>query len=260
MASLCLSLTTVFSTRAESVILNAPIKQTAVIQKQILASSQPLKSSIAATNISVQPPVVAATVIPEAPDCTPDNTYTTPISINPTQTGLVQVIDTPSTYTVYGNTPDEIQSEITACTPVDSSGTGGFAGKFAASTANVISWNFAYTDDGTGTCTISSTDVTLHINQVFPAWQPTAGTPSSLADIWQSYITKLQAYEQGHVSIDEQEATAVLNDLENLPPTSCSDILAAGDNQARLDLSNYLNENAQYDYYNDFGQKEGISL
>lgn len=149
--------------------------------------------------------------------------------------------------------------QIDQCTPVHSAGSDGPVGNYAASTANDITWVINYTDTN-GLCTITNAEVTLHINQVFPQWQPTSGSPSSLNSVWQNYITKLTAYEQGHVQLDETAASSLLSDLENLPPTACSDINQVASSQADSDITKNLAANAAYDTVNNFGLNEGLAL
>jgi predicted secreted Zn-dependent protease len=235
-----------------------------------------LRTSVSSKSYTAQKPAVVAstpqvipattstdpttpTIIPSVPNCTPDNSYSLPSSITPLEPGLQQIIDTPSTYTVYGDSPSQIMSEIDQCTPVHTAGTNGAAGNYAASTANTISWSIEYTDTD-GQCSITNADVTLHISQVFPEWQATGGSPSSLNSLWQNYITKLVAYEQGHVSLDETAANAVLSDLQNLPTTSCSEVNQVANSVANNDANGNLAANANYDNINDFGLNEGVVL
>ncbi|HUC88109.1 MAG TPA: DUF922 domain-containing protein [Candidatus Binatia bacterium] len=223
------------------------------------------KTPVSADNTITPAPVVTTAAVAQpavvvaAPSCTPDTSYVPAGAINPSQPGLEQVIDQPSTYTVYGNTPDQIMSEIAECTPIHSSGTGGVAGDFAASTANAISWTLNYTDNN-NVCSVDSVDVTLHINQVFPNWQASASSPASLNSTWQTYLTGLEAYEQGHAQLDEAAAAQVLSDLQNLPASSCDTIVQSANTVAEADTANNLTANTNYDLVNDYGLKENVTL
>ena len=212
-----------------------------------------------AAAVVVQPAVVASAPV-VAPSCTPDTSYQLPTGIALPQTGLVQAIDTPATYFVYGNTAAQVTTQMALCTPVHSTGSGGTAGRYAASTADAISWNLSYENDGSGTCTVTSASVSLHINQVFPVWQPSSGSLASLASQWQNYSAKLHAYEQGHVALDEQNAAAILSDLQNFPPTDCASIEQAANTKARAEVTAYDAANANYDVVNNFGLKQGVVL
>jgi predicted secreted Zn-dependent protease len=210
------------------------------------------KSSNASVNVSQN----TATASSQVPLCVPDETYQTPAKLGLSQPGLQQIIDTPYTYTVYGNTGSEIISQIAQCTPVHS--TSGQPGIYAASTAYAINWQFDYVGDG-DTCTLSDISVGLHINQVFPAWQPSAGNNSMNAS-WQSYIAKLHTYESGHVQLDEAAASAVLSDLQNFPPADCDSIVQAATDKVNTDVHYYDVANANYDTDNNYGMNQNITL
>lgn len=256
-ASLAVSKT--LTTQAHSLTASlAPIKLAAVGAPQ--PTSSPAPTPIQASSGAATPAVSSSVSAAVVPQCIPDTSYSLPTEITPTQPGLVQVIDTPSTYSLFGNTPAQIMAQMTRCTPVQSSGTGGFTGTFAASTANTISWQITSTDNGSGVCSVTSVAVTLHINQVFPEWQPSSGSPSGLNAEWQTYSTKLHAYEQGHVQLDEAAANAVLSDLQTLPATACGSIDQVANTKANADLASYLSANANYDTTNDFGLKEDVVL
>jgi predicted secreted Zn-dependent protease len=194
------------------------------------------------------------------PSCIPDSSYQTPAALAPQQAGVQEVIDALSGYTVYGNTTTQIMAQMSRCTAVRSTGTGGTAGNFAASTAYSVSWHSSYNDNGAGLCTVGSTAVSLHINQVFPQWQATSGSSAGLAGLWQTYSSKLHAYEQGHVQLDEAAANTILKDLENLPPTACGSIAQIANTKGMADIANYNAANANYDIANSFGLKQGVTL
>jgi predicted secreted Zn-dependent protease len=179
-----------------------------------------------------------------------------PANLSLSQPGLQQLVDTPYTYTVYGNNGSQILNQILNCTPVHS--TGGQPGIYAASTAYAIDWQFSYTGSN-DICTLNNVQIGLHVNQVFPDWQASNGD-NSMASAWQGYISKLHAYESGHVALDQQAAQAVLNDLQDFPPTACEDISQQANAQAAADVHSYDVANANYDTNNDYGIKQGIVL
>jgi predicted secreted Zn-dependent protease len=206
------------------------------------------------TTVDTTPPSTTS-IVTTAPNCSPDDTYIPAAAIAPRGTGLTIIFDSPSTYTIYGNTVSQIETEMISCTPVTSSGTGGFVGKFAASTANDMSWQVNFNSDGNGICSISNASVLVHINQVFPKWQATSGATAGLSAQWQGFINELVTYEQGHAKLDEQGATTLLSDLENFPATSCATINQSLNTKAQADINITLAENTAYDKTNDFGPK-----
>jgi predicted secreted Zn-dependent protease len=238
------------SNQSISSIKLAQTKATLVTKTVAATSSSASKTIASQSTLAVQ----------VTPTCTADSTYQMPSTLSATTSGLYQVIDTPSTYDVYGNSTTAINSQLYACTPVHSTGTGGSAGNFAASTAISLSWNISYSSDAIGLCSVTGADVSSHINQVFPSWIATSGIPSILPAQWQSYITKLHAYEAGHESLDEQEGSALYNDLTNMPTTPCAAINQAAQAIFTFDTAKYNAANSAYDIINQFGIKEGVSL
>jgi predicted secreted Zn-dependent protease len=250
---LCLASLGIFLT------FNKTPEPAAIVTQTVAKTPVNVENAITPAPVVETAVVAQPTAIVAAPSCTPDTSYVPAGAITPTQPGLEQVIDEPSTYAVYGNTSDQIMSEIAECTPVHSSGTNGIAGDFAASTANTISWTLNYIDNN-DICSVASVDVTLHINQVFPSWQASAGSPVSLNSTWQTYLNGLEAYEQGHAQLDEAAASQVLSDLQNLPASSCDTIGQSANTVAEADTANNLTANTNYDLVNNYGLKENVTL
>jgi len=212
-----------------------------------------------ATGVATLAPSPSSTPIANSlPACSPDNSYQPPVGLPLDKPGLQQVIDSPASYMVYGNTPTEVVSQINKCTPVHI--TSGQPGLFAATTGYAVNWQFDYAPDSSGSCVISDVRVGLHVSQVFPAWQSSNSAVVGLDTSWQNYITKLKAYEKGHVQLDETEAATILSDLENFPPTDCGSIDATATGKAQADLSAYDTANADYDTANNYGLKQNIVL
>jgi predicted secreted Zn-dependent protease len=194
------------------------------------------------------------------PLCNVDTSPPHPSAIPPNSPGYLQVVDAPDSYTVYGNTPEHILDEIAECTPISTSGTNGTTGKYAAATADTIAWSVSYNSAVGNICTISNVEVTLHIKQVFPSWQASDGTNNGLKLLWQTYLSKLKAYEQGHVNLDEQSAVKLYRDLSSTIPTNCSQIDAVVNQTVNVDIANNNLINTRYDISNDYGFKQGVIL
>lgn len=248
------------ATAQASAIRKQPMAGNVVAASHPVIAAQAPTTSTPASQPNVSTAVATPVILPSAPNCNPDTSYQTPGSITPTSPGLQQVIDAPSTYTVYGNSPSQVMNQIDDCTPVHSSGSNGSPGNYAASTAYNISWQLNYNTNASGQCVPANVEVTLHINQVFPQWQATAGVQPGLTSAWQTYIAKLQTYEQGHVQLDDQAAAAVLSDLQNLPATDCETINQLANTTANNDITTYQNANLNYDLINAFGLKQDVVL
>jgi predicted secreted Zn-dependent protease len=238
--------------------------QALTVTSPSLKSTQLSTNDTANTQSVSKTPEVTTSQSPTAtyvlPQCTPDNSYQMPTVLAATAPGLNQVIDDPSTYNIYGDTTAEVNSQMYTCTPVHSTGTGGSAGNYAASTAITLAWNISYNENPDGLCILISANVISHINQVFPNWVATSGSPASLSVQWQNYITKLHSYEAGHKSLDEQEGSSVYNDLVSMPAISCDTINQAAQAIFSQDTAKYNAANSAYDISNQFGLKEDVSL
>jgi predicted secreted Zn-dependent protease len=242
----------IFSIGIYTAFIKTADAQTAnpVSHSQALTVTSPsLKSTQLSTNDTANTQSVSKT--PEV---------TTSQSPTATYVLLNQVIDDPSTYNIYGDTTAEVNSQMYTCTPVHSTGTGGSAGNYAASTAITLAWNISYNENPDGLCSVISANVSSHINQVFPNWVATSGSPASLSVQWQNYITKLHSYEAGHKSLDEQEGSSVYNDLVSMPAISCDTINQAAQAIFSQDTAKYNAANSAYDISNQFGLKEDVSL
>ena len=208
--------------------------------------------------VTLTPSLNNAPAANPVPACSSDNSYRSPAGLPLEKPGLQQVIDSPAGYTVYGNTATEVMSQINKCTPVHI--TSGRPGLFAATTSYAINWQVDYVPGSNGLCVTDGVRVGLHVKQVFPAWQPTDSATAGLDTSWRNYITKLRAYENGHVQLDETAAATVLSDLRDFPPTDCNSIEGAATAKAKADVSAYDAANADYDTSNNYGLKQDIVL
>ncbi|HTB49092.1 MAG TPA: DUF922 domain-containing protein [Verrucomicrobiae bacterium] len=264
---LLLQVSTLFILSVAGLCAYVSLNYAPTVSATAIASTQPKKAVVSAkpkiattepqtTAAPVAPPASAPITTVSSPLCTPTS-YQLPATLPLSQPGVQQVIDPASNYTVYGLTASQVMSQVARCTPVHS--TNGVSGTFAANTAYTINWKAGYTSSSEGLCTLNTIQVGLHINQVFPVWQPSAAA-ADLATRWQSYISKLHAYENGHVQLDQAAAATVFNDLQNLPPTDCGAIAQAASNKVNADIAINNAANASYDSNNDFGINQGITL
>ena len=202
--------------------------------------------------VPVSAPAIVAPPAPSVPNCTPAN-YVLPSQIDLTNaaTGLTQVVDTPQYYTMYGISGSQITQQISNCAPHVSN----VAGTYAAYTSYVINWQYSYTDNGIGMCTLSDAKIGVHINQIFPKWQSNAS--ANLTSQWQAFMSGLVVHEQGHVALNEQYAQTMLNQLQNFPATSCSTVSAAVNAQMNGDLTALNNAHQAYENQTNYGATQG---
>jgi predicted secreted Zn-dependent protease len=192
------------------------------------------------------------------PDCTPDSTYTLPTApdLSTTGTGLIQVVDQPMKYDIFGNTGSEIEQQIEACAPrVPNAG-----GVFTAYTSYAISWNYDYFVTGSGQCSLTDEKVGVHINQVFPAWQSTVSAEAGLGAEWQTFMTNLRTHEQGHVVLDLQYAKQMLSDMQTFPATDCANIAQITNAKLNNDVAALNQANDDYDARTNHGATQGAII
>lgn len=192
-----------------------------------------------------------------APVCKPGS-YSKPgapaaAAANP---GLHVAVQPTAYYAIYGNSSDEINAQMAACTPVNDS----LEGRFAASTDWSLNWAFDYAGGADGLCRVTAASVAINIGMVFPAWQQTPGASAGLATSWQRFITNLKTHENGHLQLDQSGAARLLSDLQSFPATSCDSIVAQATAKADSNIRALNQANADYDSATGHGETQGAVL
>lgn len=158
-------------------------------------------------------------------------------------------------YQVFGNTKDQINSQMNNCSPVLINGE-----KYAASTDYSISWVFNSTVNEQGLCKIQNVSVGVRNAFILPSWQKTANSSDSISNSWNSFIAHLTNHEHGHARLNQDYAGKMHQELQNTPLTTCDNIndLAHARAYAVLDQLNHANN--QYDNSTNHGEHEGAIL
>lgn len=169
-------------------------------------------------------------------------------------TGLTTVIDAEHTYNVTGNSVPQIYSQIANCTPVTEQGQ-----RYAASTYYNLTWQLSYRQTG-DSCSIKNAYVGLHISVVYPTWQPTVTTPSSLSATWTRFSTNLHTHENGHVSRDKAAGAKLVSALQSLPPASCDDLTKRATAVSNAIVDELNTSNVTYDNDTDHGRTQDAVL
>ena len=196
----------------------------------------------------------AQVIIPAVPNCTPAS-YTLPsqLDLSNAAPGITEVIDTPQQYQIFGNTSSQIHAQLQNCVPQAPN----ISGKFTAYTSYAANITYDYTNDGTGQCTLTDVKVGLHMNQIFPVWQPTANTVAGLANSWQAFMAGLHLHEQGQVTLNEQYAQIILSDMQHFPATSCGTITQAVTAKFQGDLAALNQAHNAYEAQTNYGATQG---
>lgn len=218
-----------------------------------LSNPAPSATAPAPAAAPTPPPAVPTAHVVAVPNCTPDTSYSIPAQLNvaASPTGLTQSIDPPAYYRVYGNSSAQVHAQLQQCAPGD---------EFSGVTGYSLAWQYDTTDNGSDTCTISNVKVGLHINMALPQWQPSSGAAAGLATEWQKFITGLTTHENGHVAIDQQYGTQLLNDLQAYPATDCGSVAAGIQAKASADITSLNAANDAYDARTNHGATQGAIL
>lgn len=219
-----------------------------VTTKPVTAGGEPQKPTA-----EVKKPVNS---IVRVPNCTPAQGTIRPNvpTLTSASSGLVQSPMSIQTYTVYGNSTEQISNQINNCSPVVSEGV-----RFAASAEYTINWTFQYQGTEDGLCKITNASVGLGLSKTLPKWQPSSPN-KSLQTRWDNYIANLSGHEDGHINLDKKYAEMILSELTNYPPAPCDTINSSANSRANALVAELNQANNRYDAATDHGTTEGANL
>jgi predicted secreted Zn-dependent protease len=210
-----------------------------------VASSQPTLVSAATT----RPSTIAASCVP--------STFSSPsgIDLATAPSGLSISTDAPAHYRIYGDTANQIRTEIQVCAP-GAHGSGG--AEYTGETSYTMSWQYD-TIRGTS-CIAANVKVGMHIGTSLPLWQPTRTTTPGLDKRWDAFMSALTTHEAGHAELDRQYATRLLSDLNALPPMDCERIGSVAKSVVSADMRLLDQANDSYDASTEHGATQGAVL
>lgn len=179
-----------------------------------------------------------------------------PLSLDNAPTGLSQQNDLPSYYRIYGNTADQIHSQLKNCGP---GAAGGTDAEFTGQTDYNLDWQYDMTEYN-NVCTLTNIKVGLHTSIAIPYWQPTSSVTTGLSGRWQRFASGLQTHEEGHVSIDKAYAARLVSDLSNLSSMPCDQVASTVHTIASADTAALDYANNDYDVRTNHGATQGAVL
>lgn len=209
------------------------------------AASAPVTSPTAATNTVLKPQACKADTF--APPSLIDLT-----SRNP---GVTQVVDPVHYYRIYGYNGSDVRQQIINCAPKLNGDS-----EFTGYTSFRINWRYSYGLGEGNACELLDVKVGMHIGMALPSWQESPYAVSGFAGRWRTFIANLTAHEQGHVTLDEQYATAVLTDLQNFSAPSCDGVQNKVDALVRYRVNELNSANDNYDATTNHGATQGAVL
>lgn len=234
-----------------------------------------LSDMVAAQPTSVSPPsrtapaagttvaTVAATITPSVqsstpiPACTP---LATPnpggIDLSTTAPGLHVRYDPSVYYQIYGNTANQLRTQIAHCAP---GATSSSEAEYTGDTSYNLDWQYTTLVSNNG-CTITNVQIGLHIVTTLPAWSPTAQAAAGLPNRWQAFANALAAHEHGHAQLDANYAGALLQRLNSLGNIDCSNITGTVQSVVDSGVHALNSANDAYDQQTNHGATQGAIL
>ena len=197
----------------------------------------------------------AATAYSPAPSCSPDMGFQPagPIVING-RDGLIQQFDQSYTHLMYGATASQLADLSRQCPLVI---TGDNEPYINAYTSYWIGWQFDYQVDSDGKCSVSDPTVLLHFKQALPGWANYGTASNQLKSQWLAYTAAVANHESSHVQLTRQTAAQLLQALQNLPATDCSQIEKTVNQLGQSYLAELSQANQNYDQQTGHGATQG---
>jgi predicted secreted Zn-dependent protease len=171
--------------------------------------------------------------------------------------GLHTIIEPVKNYRIYGDTPQQILTQLQQCGPLSGSGN-----RWAANTSYALKWNFGYTVSPADArqCVLNNIVVIAQAGITMPYWEPSASAQADLAARWNRVSANLRIHENGHVQLAVTAGQSLMARLQDLPAMNCADI---GHEAMRIgsdELSKLMADNDSYDEVTNHGQTQGTSL
>lgn len=201
-------------------------------------------------------PAATPTVTAKAKACTPSSVPAASATTSGKAPGIYTNVSSPSYYSVYGNSLDQVRNQILSCGPNVGGGR-----RYAAVTSYAASWSFAHTPvaGDANTCTISNPVFVMNVTQGLPTYQNDAA-PASVKTAWGKFISGLTTHENGHTALDVATARDIYTKLQNYPAMSCIDIHNSATAMIKAELAKLNAQNSNYDNDTNHGETQGSVL
>jgi len=197
----------------------------------------------------------ASVVYKSVSTCSPDKGFQPAGQITGNgQTGLVQQFDQPYTHQMYGSTASQLADSSRQCHLVISGDNEPYINAY---TSYWIGWHYDYQSDMDGKCSVSNPTVLLHIKQALPAWANYTSGSNQLKTQWQAYMTAVTSHENGHVKLIQQSSAQLLQAMQNLPSTDCSQLETSVNQLGQNYLAQLAQANSSYDQQTEHGTTQG---
>ena len=155
-------------------------------------------------------------------------------------------------YDIVGVSAQELRAAMNSRRPVGQDGV-----PHDAVTIWNVRWQYRSTSDGRR-CGVASYDISLDLEVMMPRWANEKDGPAELVQRWRTYLTALQAHENGHKKIAEQAATAVRDAIVSLGAQLNCDVLREELGRvARQAVNQSRQRDRQYDAETEHGRTQG---
>ena len=188
--------------------------------------------------------------------CSTDKPYLEPalVDLSVAHDGVTVVRSPTFSYRISGQSVQEIRKAIDACSLRSS-----IAGSYHAITARRIDWSYGFTQTG-DVCSLTNVKIGLNISQLLPDFSPTANTPQSVVDAWNTYHTNLVLHENGHVEVATRYVHELNADLNALGTMPCATLQTQAKSLIDAKLHALNTEDTLYDQQTNHGATQGAVL
>ena len=218
------------------------------------APARPVRTVMANTAIIPTPAPIAPAVLPH---CTPLNFGSaSELVLDSTSTGLRIQNDPATYYQIYGNTASDLHTQISQCAP---GANGKSIAEYTGETSYSLTWQYSIAVTDTG-CSLTDTQVGLHITTALPFWQSTATATPGLDSHWQQFTQALTIHEHGHAQLDANYAGLLLQQLNGLGNLDCGSAADTVQSTVNSVVQALNSANNTYDNQTNHGATQGAVL
>ncbi len=157
-------------------------------------------------------------------------------------------------YPVEGRTVEEVRASIDARGPRTPNG------RSDARTRWTLQWSSDIVETPEGVRAAQGR-VTVTTVIILPEWTPPPDVAPGLVDRWERYATAIRAHEENHLANGVRAGSELLARIAAAPPAATAEELRKAIDAAKAEaIARGATADIDYDYYTDYGRREGIRL
>ena len=114
------------------------------------------------------------------------------------------------------------------------------------------------TRDGLAGCRLERVRLELVFTVILPRLATNVDTRSKLASQWERFLAAIKFHEEGHREITVREALELMEELEELRASSCSELRRQAAAASDRFVGRARNLNETYDLRTNYGRRDGV--